>query len=75
VTLLIVAGSLLGLIMGAGASWAVSAYLEGRTGIAIPVTVSWPEVQLVLLLIGGGALLAIVPALAIYRQPVAEALR
>jgi len=75
VTLLIVAGSLLGLIMGAGASWAVSAYLEGRTGIAIPVTVSWQEVQLVLLLIGGGALLAIVPALAIYRQPVAEALR
>lgn len=75
VTLLILSGSLLGLILGAGVSFAVSFYLEARTGIAIPVTLSWQEVQFVLLLVGAGAVLAVLPALAIYRQPVVEALR
>lgn len=75
VALLILAGALLGLLLGAGASWAVSFYLEAQSGIAIPVTIAWQDIHLVLLLIGAGALLALLPAIAIYRQPVAEGLR
>jgi len=75
VTLLILAGAVLGLGLGAGASWAVSGYLEARSGIAIPVTIAWPEIQLVLLLIAAGAILAVLPAIAIYRQPVVDGLR
>lgn len=75
VALLILAGAVLGLVLGAGVSWAVSGYLEAQSGIAIPVTISWQEVQLVLLLVGAGAALAVLPAIAIYRQPVVEGLR
>lgn len=75
VTLLILVGALLGLVLGAGASWAVSGYLEAQSGIAIPVTIAWQEIRLVLLLIGAGAVLALLPAIAIYRQPVVEGLR
>lgn len=75
VTLLVLAGSVLGLVLGAGGSYAISGYLEMRTGIAIPVTLSWAEVQFVLILVGAGALLATLPAIAIYRQPVVEGLR
>ncbi len=75
VTLLILAGTLLGLVLGAGASWAISGYLEAQSGIAIPVTIAWQEIQLVLMLIGAGNVLALLPAIAIYRQPVVEGLR
>lgn len=75
VAMLILAGAVLGLGLGAGVSWAVSGYLEAQSGIAIPVTISWQEVQLVLLLVGAGAALAVLPAIAIYRQPVVEGLR
>ena len=75
VALLILAGAVLGLVLGAGVSWAVSFYLEAQSGIAIPVTLSWQEVQLVLMLVGAGALLSTLPAIAIYRQPVVDGLR
>ncbi|WP_323014564.1 FtsX-like permease family protein [Devosia sp.] len=75
VTLLILIGALLGLALGAGASWAVSGYLEAQSGIAIPVTIGWPEIQLILMLIGAGAILALLPAIAIYRQPMVDCLR
>ncbi len=75
VTLLIVAGSVLGLCLGAAGAWAVSAWLEARSGIAMPVTIAAAEFRLVLILVAAGALLAALPAIAIYRQPVVEGLR
>ncbi len=75
VTGLVVAGSLLGLALGAAGALAVSRYLEARSGIAIPVTIGWTEFRLVLALVGIGAILAALPAVAIYRQPVIEGLR
>lgn len=75
VALLILVGAVAGLVLGAGVSWAVSGYLEAQSGIAIPVTITWQEIQLVLALLGAGALLAVLPAIGIYRQPVVDGLR
>ena len=75
VTILIVSGAVLGLVLGAGASYGVSFYLEQRSGIAVPVSLSWQELQFVVLLVVAGAGLAVLPAVAVYRQPVVEALR
>jgi putative ABC transport system permease protein len=75
VALLIAAGAALGLVLGTGASFAVSSYLEMRSGIAMPVSLAWADVQFVLLLVVAGAAMAILPAIAVYRQPVVEALR
>lgn len=75
VALLIAGGAALGLVLGTGASFAVSSYLEMRSGIAMPVSLAWADVQFVLLLVVAGAAMAVVPAIAVYRQPVVEALR
>jgi putative ABC transport system permease protein len=75
VALLVAAGAALGLLLGVGASYAVSSYLEARSGIAMPVSLAWADVQFVLILVIAGAAMAVLPAIAVYRQPVVEALR
>jgi putative ABC transport system permease protein len=75
VALLIAVGAALGLLLGVGASFAVSAYLEMRSGIAMPVSLSWQDVQFVLALVVVGAAMAVLPAVGVYRQPVVEGLR
>lgn len=75
IVMVIAVGAALGLALGLGLSWVVSYYLQGQTGIIMPVTLTWAEVQLALAIILCGSLLAVVPAVAIYRRPVAEGLR
>jgi putative ABC transport system permease protein len=73
--LLLAAGCLLGLGLGAGAAWLAGRLVEQRTGLALAVGLGWPEVLSVLGLIAAGSLLALVPALASFRVPVDQSLR
>lgn len=75
VALLIAIGAAAGLLLGLVASHLVSRYLETRSGIAIPVSLSWQDVQFVVALIVAGAAMAVVPAFGVFRQPVVEGLR
>lgn len=74
-TLLVAAGAVLGLILGYGTALIVSTYLSSLAGFGITAVLGQQEFVLVgvLLLIGG--LLALVPAVALFRRPVVEALR
>ena len=73
--LILAAGCVLGLGLGAGAAWLAGRLVEHRTGLSLAVGLGWPELLSVLGLIGAGSLLALVPALASFRIPVDESLR
>lgn len=75
VTLLVAAGALLGLALGYVGAQVASAWLTAETGIAVSATLSMTEVSLVLALLAAGAVLAALPAFAVYRKPVIEGLR
>ena len=72
---LIAAGSLLGLGVAALLTGVVSRIFEHASGIALDGGIGWSEFAFVAAVVGAGALLAVVPAALIYRQPVVEALR
>ncbi|MBU1174815.1 MAG: FtsX-like permease family protein [Alphaproteobacteria bacterium] len=74
-TLLIAGGAVLGLLLGYGAALLVSAYVSELAGFTLTAILGPQEFGLVggLLLIG--ALLALVPAIALFRRPVVDALR
>lgn len=74
VALLIAAGAVAGLLLGVLASYGVSRFLELRSGIAIPVSLAWQDVQFVLALILVGAAMAVIPAVGVFRQPVVDGL-
>jgi putative ABC transport system permease protein len=74
-TLLLTAGCVAGLGLGWLASFGVAAVVEARTGLRFASGLGWPEVRLAGLLILSGGALALVPAMAAWRQPVAEGLR
>ena len=73
--LILAAGCVLGLGLGAGAAWLAGRLVEHRTGLSLAVGLGWPELLSVLGLIGAGSLLALVPALASFRIPVDASLR
>src|SRR5258708_40281764 len=56
-----VAGALLGLLLGAGASYLVSQAITAATGIVLPVSLGWNELALVGGMILFGILVATVP--------------
>jgi putative ABC transport system permease protein len=68
-----------GCLAGLGAGFALTAALSGvvaaRTGLALAVTIGWSDLAFVIGLLALASLLALVPALASYRRPVAAALR
>ena len=69
-----IAGALLGLLLGAGASWLVSQAITSVTGIVLPTRLGWDELMLVAGMILFGLVIATVPALMAYRRPVIQAL-
>lgn len=73
--ILVAAGGVAGLLAGWGAAFAVSAFIEAKTGLALELRPAWADAGLVLGLVALGACLAIVPALLAYRKPVGAALR
>jgi putative ABC transport system permease protein len=68
-------GCLGGLALGTLASAAASKLIEARTGLTITATIDGGNIALVAGLILLASLVAIVPALLIFRSPVAESLR
>ncbi|MEZ5668645.1 MAG: ABC transporter permease [Alphaproteobacteria bacterium] len=75
VSLLIAVGAAIGLGIGWGAALLLSSILEAETAMRLPVALTWQEVGLVAILIGIGLVLAVIPSLRLYRQPVAGALK
>jgi putative ABC transport system permease protein len=74
-TIVVATGCLLGLALGQGLSVLVSRSVAAQTSLILSPLFGWPEVVTTLLLIMLAALLALVPALSLYRIPAAEALR
>jgi putative ABC transport system permease protein len=72
---MIAAGALMGLGLGWVGAQAISRIVEARSGLAVAATISYPELSMVLALMLVGALLAVVPGIFSYRQPVSEGLR
>jgi putative ABC transport system permease protein len=75
VSLVLVAGSALGLLLGYLAALGLSRLFAERTALALPVTLSGAELLLLLGTVLVGLVLATVPAALGYRAPVAANLR
>lgn len=72
---LIAGGSIIGLAVAAALSGTISRIFSEASGVALTGTIGWTEVLSALAITLIGALLAILPAALLYRQPVVEALR
>ena len=70
---------LTGALVGLGLGWALAAilsdFLAEATGVAMRAEISGREMGLVGAIVGLGLLLALIPAVLIYRRPVVEGLR
>lgn len=75
VAAIVLSGALIGLLLGWGLAAIVSDLIAQSTGVSMRAQIGLREVSLVGALVGIGLVLALVPALIIYRRPVVEALR
>ena len=73
--LVLAAGCLMGLAFGGIAAWLAGRLVEQKTGLVLAAGVGWTEVFGVLGLIAVGSLVALLPAVASFRQPVDPSLR
>ena len=74
VALIMVAGALLGLLLGVGAANLLAANVARQTGVALGAGVGAPELVLVAVFVGTGLLLALIPAIAASRGSTMDAL-
>lgn len=74
VAVLIGAGTLIGLPLGWAFAGVVSAFVAEATGVSMVATIGVTEFTMVALLLALGMLLALVPAVLVYRRPVVEGL-
>jgi len=72
---LILAGTVLGLGLGFAAATAASSVLAMKLGFALPVTLGGDEIAAAALAAAVGLVLALLPAVVLYRQPVGVALK
>ena len=72
---MVAAGSAIGLVLGWAVAWFISQIISAETGLILRVTLASKEVVLVLVLIGAGMVLAAIPSIKVYRQPVSKLLR
>ena len=75
VAAIVLSGALIGLGLGWAFASVVSDLLAQSTGVAMRAEIGLRELSLVGTLVGLGLVLALVPALIIYRRPAVEALR
>jgi putative ABC transport system permease protein len=75
VAIIVVTGAALGLVLGWLMSFGVSHFVSVSTGVSLQPWIGWPEIRLALGVVFAGFLLALLPLMALYRTPVAEALR
>ncbi len=75
VATLIVAGAIVGGVLGYGAATALAAWLAGRTGFAVPVSFGAAEAWLLGGLTLAGMLVAVLPAAISFRRTIAAGLR
>lgn len=68
-------GAVLGILVGWGAAYAVSALFEARTAVALPVAIGTGELGLAAAIVAAGLVLASIPAALTYRLSVSAALR
>lgn len=72
---LIVSGAVIGLPLGWAMAGVVSALIARETGVAMIATIGLRELALTGILLGLGLVLALIPAVLVYRRPVVEGLR
>lgn len=72
--LIIAAGILAGLALGWGAAALVSRLFSAETGMALSAGLGWAELRLAAATVAVGAVLALIPALSVYRISPAKAL-
>ncbi|MTH62719.1 FtsX-like permease family protein [Paracoccus shanxieyensis] len=72
---MMLAGAVLGLPLGWAASAIATMLISQATGVAMTASLSWTELRMAATLLGLGCLLALIPALRIYRAPVVDNLR
>lgn len=72
---LILSGAALGLAGGMLVARLVTAIFASETGLALTTRIGWGEVRLVLIVVGLGAVLAILPSLLLFRKPAVYYLR
>ena len=75
VAIIVGIGSFAGLALGWVMAKAVSSMVAASTGIALSPVIGWNELALVAGLVVVGCLLALVPAIRFYREPIINALR
>lgn len=75
VLVLLAAGIALGLAGGWALASVLAAFFSQQTGIVAKVALGWEEIWLGAATLGLGALLGLIPAIALYRRPLADALR
>lgn len=75
VAVLVGSGALIGLPLGWLAASILSRIVSGRTGVAMTASIGWTEIAWVIALVLLGMMLALLPALLIYRRPVVDGLR
>lgn len=75
ISLMVATAAVLGLVLGYGVAQVISTVIAQRTGVALSATIGRPEFMLAGLILLLGSTVATVPALFVYRRPVAEALR
>ncbi|MGA1600370.1 MAG: ABC transporter permease, partial [bacterium] len=64
-----------GLGLGGRGAWGLSWGFAQQSGLFLPVRLSWPELQMALILLASGGVLGLLPGWSAYRRSVREALQ
>ena len=72
---LLIAGTLLGLLVGLGATALLSQILSARTDMLIRASLGWDELRLAAMFLSATSVLSLLPALSVLRAPISEGLR
>jgi putative ABC transport system permease protein len=72
---LIMGGAALGLAGGTLTARAITALFASETGLILTTWLGWEELRLVALVVALGAVLAVLPALLLFRKPAVHYLR